>query len=51
MAEARDIVCPCGNYLGSTRNTSGGGSKVCTACKKRVKFSITKNGIYTAYTK
>jgi len=51
MAEKRDIVCPCNNYLGSTTNTSGGGTKVCSACKKRVKYTCTKTAIYAAYIK
>lgn len=48
MAVRRDIVCPCGHYLGSTNNTSGGGEKICTTCKKRIKYTITPNGVYTA---
>lgn len=49
MAIKRDIVCKCGNLLGSTTNTSGGGEKVCSVCKKRVKYSCSANGVYTAY--
>lgn len=47
----RDIQCPCGHYLGSSTNSTGGGTKHCSACKRRVKFTLTKNGVFTAYEK
>lgn len=50
MAEKKDIICPCGNHLG-TATHSAGGSKVCSRCKKRVKYKVTASGVQTAYEK
>lgn len=51
MGEKKDIVCPCGRLLGSTANSSGGGTKVCPSCKKRVHYDITPARVYTSYMK
>lgn len=49
MGTRKPIVCPCGNLLGQTNNNSGAGTKVCPACKKRVRYECTENKVYTAY--
>lgn len=51
MATKYDIVCRYGNILGSTTNTSGGGTKQCSACKQEVKYSVSKDRVSTAYQK
>lgn len=51
MSKKRDIVCPCGNYLGNTTNINSAGTKVCNSCKRTVKYTATKDGIYTSYQK
>lgn len=49
MRIRKDIVCPCGKLLGSTMNESGGGTKVCPSCKKRVRYDCSKDRVYTSY--
>lgn len=49
MAEKKDIVCPCGNLLGTNSNTSGGGTKFCNKCKNMVKYTVKKDRIDTSY--
>lgn len=49
MGIRKDIVCPCGKLLGQTNNSSGGGTKVCPACKKRVRYDCTQSTVYTTY--
>ena len=50
MEKKKEIKCPCGKLLGTTTNSSGGGSKVCPVCKKRVRYDCTETKVYTAYT-
>lgn len=50
MGDKKPIVCPCGKLLGQTTNCSGGGTKVCPNCKKRVHYDVTETKVYTAYT-
>lgn len=45
----RDIICPCGHHLGTTINSTGGGTKYCSKCKKRVKFELSKDDVKTYY--
>lgn len=45
----KDIVCKCGKLLGTTTNFSGGGTKVCPSCKKRVRYDVTPTGVHTSY--
>lgn len=45
-AESRDWVCPCGQYLGSTTQKNGSYDKYCSACRRRIKITVTPNGVY-----
>lgn len=49
MAAKKDIVCPCGKLLGTTTNSSGGGTKTCPCCKKKVRYDVTSTTVYTSY--
>lgn len=51
MSEKKNIVCPCGHLLGTTSNASGGGTKNCPCCKRKVKYTVTPTKVFTAYTK
>lgn len=50
MGVKKPIICPCGKLLGTTTNNSGGGSKVCPLCKRRVRYDCAETKVYTAYT-
>lgn len=51
MAERikKNIVCPCGRLLGTNQNSSGGGTKVCPSCKRKVRYEVTPTHIYVHY--
>lgn len=49
MNERKDIVCKCGKLLGYTTNSSGGGTKVCPSCKRRIRYDITPTKVYVSY--
>lgn len=51
MAERKEIVCKCGRLLGTTSSQSGAGTKICPSCKKKVRYDITPNKVYTSYVK
>lgn len=49
MAEKKPIVCKCGKLIRYTTNSSGGGTTICPACKKRIRWDATPNKVYVAY--
>lgn len=49
MAEKKEIVCKCGKLLGTTTNSSGGGTKVCPSCKRRIRYDVTPTRVHVSY--
>lgn len=49
MAERKDIVCMCGHYFGFTTNSSGGGTKNCPSCKRKIRYDVTPTKVYVSY--
>lgn len=49
MAEKKEIVCPCGKLLGTTTNSSGGGTRMCPCCKRKVRYDVGPTRVHTAY--
>ena len=49
MQEKKAIVCKCGKLLGTTTNNSGGGTKVCPSCKRKIEFDVTPTKVYVSY--
>lgn len=43
------VYCKCGNLLtGGSSSKTGGGSKTCSACKRKVRWII-RNGVVSVY--
>ena len=51
MTAKKDIVCPCGRLIRQTTSNAGAGTVVCPSCKKRIRYDITSNKVYTSYVK
>ena len=50
MSTVKQIICPCGHLLRTTAvTTSGGETRTCPCCKRKVKITITPTKVYTAY--
>lgn len=49
MGTKKNIVCRCGKLLGTTSNSSGGGTKICPSCKRKVRYDVTPTRVYTSY--
>ncbi len=52
MGKTREYKCPaCGNYLGSTINSTASMDKVCSNCGKWIHIQVTPAAIYCAVKK
>lgn len=51
MRERKEIIRKCGKLLGSTSNSSGGGTKMCPSCKRRIRYDVTPTRVYVSYEK